>query len=66
MSLEGRMLWLLRSSPLDVKPLFWCKYWVGTLPLLRGGAAAHRGHQHRCSSVSPFVLVAHHRDHGRR
>ena len=34
MSLEGRMMWLLRSSPLDVKALFWSKYWVGTVPLL--------------------------------
>lgn len=34
MSLEGRMMWLLRSSPLDVKSLFWSKYWVGTIPLL--------------------------------
>ena len=34
MSLEGRMLWLLKSSPLDVRTLFWAKYWVGTVPLL--------------------------------
>lgn len=34
MSLEGRMMWLLRSAPLDVKTLFWSKYWVGTAPLL--------------------------------
>lgn len=34
MSLEGRMMWLMRSSPLDVRSLFWVKYWVGTLPLL--------------------------------
>ncbi len=34
MSLEGRMMWLLRSAPLDVKTLFWSKYWVGTVPLL--------------------------------
>ena len=34
MSLEGRMLWLLRSSPLEVRSLFWTKYWVGTVPLL--------------------------------
>ncbi len=34
MSLEGRMMWLLRSSPLDVRTLFWSKYWVGTVPLL--------------------------------
>ncbi|RMH21680.1 MAG: hypothetical protein D6701_02180, partial [Gemmatimonadetes bacterium] len=34
MSLEGRMAWLLRSSPLDVAQLFRVKYWVGTVPLL--------------------------------
>jgi ABC-2 type transport system permease protein len=34
MSLEGKMMWLLRHSPLDVRTLFWAKYWVGTVPLL--------------------------------
>lgn len=34
MSLEGRMTWLLRSSPLEPRRLFWVKYWVGTVPLL--------------------------------
>jgi len=34
MSVEGRMMWLLRSSPTDVRTLFWSKYWVGTIPLL--------------------------------
>lgn len=34
MSIEGRMMWLLRSSPLNVRTLFWSKYWVGTVPLL--------------------------------
>jgi ABC-2 type transport system permease protein len=34
MSIEGRMMWLLRSSPLDVRTIFWSKYWVGTVPLL--------------------------------
>ena len=34
MSLEGRMTWLLRSSPLDVRTLFMTKYWVGTVPLM--------------------------------
>lgn len=33
-SLEGRQMWLLRSSPLDLKTLLWSKYWVGTVPLL--------------------------------
>ena len=33
-SLEGRQLWLLRSSPLDQRTLLWSKYWIGALPLL--------------------------------
>jgi len=34
MSIEGRMMWLMRSSPVDVRTIFWSKYWVGTIPLL--------------------------------
>jgi ABC-2 type transport system permease protein len=33
-SLEGRTLWLLRSSPMRVRDLLWAKFWVGTVPLL--------------------------------
>jgi ABC-2 type transport system permease protein len=33
-SLEGKQMWLLRSSPLDLSSLLWSKYWTGTLPLL--------------------------------
>jgi ABC-2 type transport system permease protein len=33
-SLEGRHMWLLRSSPLDLRALLWSKYWTGTVPLL--------------------------------
>jgi ABC-2 type transport system permease protein len=33
-SLEGRQMWLLRSSPLDPKAMLWSKYWIGTAPLL--------------------------------
>jgi ABC-2 type transport system permease protein len=33
-SLEGRQMWLLRSSPLDLRALLWSKYWIGTVPLL--------------------------------
>ena len=33
-SLEGRQMWLLRSSPLDLRALLWSKYWVGTIPML--------------------------------
>jgi ABC-2 type transport system permease protein len=33
-SLEGRSLWLLRSSPLRLTALVWSKFWVGLVPLL--------------------------------
>jgi ABC-2 type transport system permease protein len=33
-SLEGRQMWLLRSSPLDPRAILWSKYWMGTVPLL--------------------------------
>lgn len=33
-SLEGRQMWLLRSSPLDLRAMLWSKYWMGTVPLL--------------------------------
>src|SRR5689334_9211292 len=33
-SLEGRSLWLLRSSPMSMRDLLWSKFWVGTMPLL--------------------------------
>jgi ABC-2 type transport system permease protein len=33
-SLEGRQMWLLRSSPLDPRAMLWSKYWMGTIPLL--------------------------------
>ncbi|HSJ14222.1 MAG TPA: hypothetical protein VK939_07395 [Longimicrobiales bacterium] len=33
-SLEGRTLWLLRSSPLALRSLLWSKFWVGVTPLL--------------------------------
>jgi ABC-2 type transport system permease protein len=33
-SLEGRQMWLLRSSPLDPEAMLWSKYWIGTVPLL--------------------------------
>ena len=37
-SLEGRQMWLLRSSPLDLRALMWSKYWIGTVPRNRGSA----------------------------
>ncbi|MDP2481070.1 MAG: hypothetical protein Q8W51_08170 [Candidatus Palauibacterales bacterium] len=34
LSLEGRTLWLLRSSPLPASSLLWSKFWSGMVPLL--------------------------------
>jgi ABC-2 type transport system permease protein len=56
MSLEGRMMWLLRSSPLDVKALFWTKYWVGTLPLL-GVSVPLIIATNLVLEVSPFIFA---------
>lgn len=33
-SLEGRTLWLLKHSPLNLRSLLWSKFWVGVTPLL--------------------------------
>ncbi|HEX6251729.1 MAG TPA: hypothetical protein VFZ56_09875, partial [Gemmatimonadaceae bacterium] len=33
-SLEGRTLWLLRSSPVRMRDVLWSKFWIGTIPLL--------------------------------
>jgi len=56
MSLEGRMMWLLRSSPTDVKTLFWSKYWVGTLPLVALAVPLIVA-TNVILEVSPFVFV---------
>ncbi len=56
MSLEGRMMWLLRSSPLDVRSLFWSKYWVGTLPLLLVAVPLIVG-TNLILSATPFILT---------
>ncbi len=42
-SLEGKQMWLLRSSPLDLASLLWSKYWTGTLPLLALAVAITAG-----------------------
>jgi len=33
-SVEGRTLWLLKSSPMPMRALLWAKFWTGTVPLL--------------------------------
>ncbi|HEX2450855.1 MAG TPA: hypothetical protein VHJ69_06930 [Gemmatimonadales bacterium] len=55
-SLEGRQLWLLRSSPLDVRAMFWSKYWIGTAPLL-ALALAITGVTNVILRASPFMML---------
>ena len=55
-SLEGRHMWLLRSSPLDLKTLLWSKYWVGTVPLLTL-ALLLTGLTNVLLQVRPFMMV---------
>jgi ABC-2 type transport system permease protein len=55
-SLEGRTLWLLRSSPMSMRELLWSKFWVGTLPLLVL-AVAIVGVTDYLLQVSAFMMV---------
>jgi len=55
-SLEGRQMWLLRSSPLDLRALLWSKYWVGTVPLLVL-AMLLTGLTDVLLEVSPFMMI---------
>jgi ABC-2 type transport system permease protein len=55
-SLEGRQMWLLRSSPLDLRALLWSKYWVGTVPLLALGLLL-TGLTNALLEVSTFMMV---------
>src|SRR6266851_5467131 len=55
-SLEGRQMWLLRSSPLDLRALLWSKYWVGTTPLLVLGMLL-TGLTNVLLKVSPFMMA---------
>lgn len=56
MSIEGRMMWLMRSSPIDVRTIFWSKYWVGTIPLLIVALPLIVG-TNIVLNASPFILV---------
>jgi ABC-2 type transport system permease protein len=55
-SLEGRQMWLLRSSPLDLRALLWSKYWVGTVPLLVL-ALVLTGATNILLQVTPFMMI---------
>jgi ABC-2 type transport system permease protein len=55
-SLEGRHMWLLRSSPLDLRALLWSKYWVGTVPLLVL-ALLLTGLTNVLLQVGPFMMI---------
>jgi ABC-2 type transport system permease protein len=55
-SLEGRQMWLLRSSPLDPRAMLWSKYWMGTVPLLVL-AIGITGLTNWLLEVSPFMMA---------
>ena len=55
-SMEGRTLWLLRSSPLPMRQLLWAKFWTGTIPLLVL-AVGIVGVTDALMQVTPFVFV---------
>ncbi len=55
-SLEGRTLWLLRSSPLDLRRLLWTKYWIGVAPLLVLAVAITVG-TNVILRVGPFMMT---------
>ena len=54
-SLEGRQMWLLRSSPLDPRAMLWSKYWMGAVPLLVL-AVAITALTNTLLRVSPFMM----------
>jgi len=56
MSIEGRMMWVIRSTPIDVGTLFWSKYWVGTVPLLVVALPLIVG-TNIVLKASPFILT---------
>lgn len=56
MSIEGRMMWLMRSSPVDVRKLFWTKYKVGTVPLLLVAVPLIVG-TNIVLEATPFILI---------
>lgn len=55
-SLEGRTLWLLRSSPLVLRRLVWSKYWVNVIPLLVVAAGLTAG-TNWVLRVGPFMMT---------
>jgi len=55
-SLEGKQMWLLRSSPLDLSSLLWSKYWTGTLPLLTLALAITAG-TNLLLRASDFMMI---------
>jgi len=55
-SLEGRTLWLLRSSPLRLSSLVWSKFWVGVTPLVVLAVALTLG-TNLMLRVSGFMMV---------
>ena len=50
------MMWLLKSSPVDVRTIFWSKYRVGTFPLLLVALPLIVG-TNIVLDATPFILI---------
>ena len=50
-------MWLLRSSPLDLRALLWSKYWVGTIPLIVLALIITVSFTNVLLKATPFMMV---------
>jgi ABC-2 type transport system permease protein len=55
-SLEGKTFWVLKSAPVQLRRLWWSKFWVGLLPLLLLGELLVSVTNYFLN-VSPFMMV---------
>ena len=56
-SLEGRTLWLLRSSPMSMRELLWSKFWVGHAAAAACSRVAIVGVTDYLLQVSEFMML---------
>lgn len=57
LSLEGRQMWLLRSSPLDLRSLVASKFWIGVVPLLALAVGITVATAQLLRAPAPLLLV---------
>lgn len=55
-SLEGKTFWVIKSAPVQLRRLWWSKFWVGLLPLLILGELLVSVTNYFLG-VSPFMMI---------